>query len=31
VSCADRAADRWPWPTVGSPDSPVHTGQSGEF
>jgi hypothetical protein len=31
VSRADCAADRWPWPTVGSPDSPVHTGQSGEF
>jgi hypothetical protein len=36
VSRADRAADRWPGrplarPTVGSPDSPVHTGQSGEL
>jgi hypothetical protein len=36
VSHADRAADRWPsrplaQPTVGSPDSPVHTGQSGEL
>ena len=36
VSRADRAADRWPGrplarSTVGSPDSPVHTGQSGEL
>jgi hypothetical protein len=31
VSRADSAADRWLGPTVGSPDSPVHTGQSGEF
>jgi hypothetical protein len=36
VSRADRAADRWPGrplarPTVGSPDSPVHIGQSGEL
>jgi hypothetical protein len=29
VSRADSAADRWLGPTVGSPDSPVHTGQSG--
>jgi hypothetical protein len=36
VSRADRAADRWlsrplAQPTVGSPDSPVHTGHSGEL
>ena len=37
VSCADRAADRWPSRPLAhrtvrcTPDSPVHTGQSGEF
>jgi hypothetical protein len=36
ASHADSSADRWPrrplaLPTVGSLDSPVHTGQSGEF
>jgi hypothetical protein len=30
VSRADRVADCLARPTVGSPDSPVHTGQSGE-